>query len=379
MATETLLDGLAESFGHTEAGASLKEARKRSRAMVKTRQAAVCDYMEPERRQAAISFVVDAFNGKAETVLVKAKVDNFGTLRQELIDAYALVNMNGRAYRNARILPVYLDARIDELRCAVVIHELREREKEEQRLLKEQIREEEKARREYERAQKEAAKEEEFIRRAMARAQQEIAQATDAQRAKYEAQLQELALRLHAAEEKNRRALSMAQQTKRGHVYIISNVGSFGEDVFKIGLTRRLEPLERIKELGDASVPFDFDVHALIVSDDAPALERALHRHFLAAQMNKVNPRKEFFRATLTMIRAEVEALEIQASWTMTAAATQYRESLAIERAIKDDPAAYEAWVSRQLVLDPVTMDDPDEDEVNVRATRTPAAAVAVS
>jgi hypothetical protein len=243
----------------------------------------------------------------------------------------------------------------------VATHELREQEREEQRRIKEQIREEEKARREYERAQKEAAKEEDVIRRAMERAQKEIAQATDSQRAKYEAQLQELALRLQAAEEKNQRALSMAQQTKRGHVYIISNVGSFGEEVFKIGLTRRLEPLDRIRELGDASVPFEFDVHALIVSDDAPALERSLHRHFLAAQLNKVNPRKEFFKASLSVIRAEVEKLGIQANWTMVAAAAQFRESQAIERAIKADPVAYQAWLDRQLVLDPVSEEDAED------------------
>lgn len=241
-------------------------------------------------------------------------------------------------------------------------HELRERERDEQRRIKEQIREEEKARGEYERAQKEAAKEEDVIRRAMDRARGEIAQATDAQRAKYEAQLQELAVRLQVAEKKNQRALSMAQQTKRGHVYIISNVGSFGEEVFKIGLTRRLEPLDRIRELGDASVPFEFDVHALIVSDDAPTLEHSLHRHFLASQVNKVNPRKEFFRASLTMIRQEVEKLGIQASWTMAAAAAQYRESQAIDRAIKENPAAYQAWMNRQLVLERFIESDADED-----------------
>jgi Meiotically Up-regulated Gene 113 (MUG113) protein len=101
------------------------------------------------------------------------------------------------------------------------------------------------------------------------------------------------------------RSPSMAQQTKTGHVYIISNIGSFGEDVYEIGLTRRLEPLDRIEELGDASVPFELDVHALIVSDDAAALERSLHRHFLALQINEVNPRKELFRVPLRQIRAE--------------------------------------------------------------------------
>ncbi|RYZ09233.1 MAG: DUF4041 domain-containing protein [Myxococcales bacterium] len=362
VATETVLDALAEQYSHTDAGSKLKEMRDRSRRMIKEKRAAECDYVEAERRAAAIEFVIDAFNGKAETTLAKAKMDNFGTLYQQLVDAAALVNMNGRAFRNARVSNVYVEARVEELRWAVVVHELREREKEEQRRIKERIREEEKARRDFERAQREAAKEEDAIRRAMDRARSEIAQATDAQRAQYEAQLEELSLRLQAAEEKNQRALSMAQQTRRGHVYIISNLGSFGEDVFKIGLTRRLEPLDRIRELGDASVPFEFDVHALIFSEDAPALEHSLHRHFLAAQLNKVNPRKEFFRASLTMIREEVEKLGLQASWTMTASAVQYRESQAIERAIKEDPAAYNAWVNRQLVLERVLESEADED-----------------
>ena len=185
--------------------------------------------------------------------------------------------------------------------------------------------------------------------------------ASDAQRAKYEAQLAELAQKLQAAEEKNQRALSMAQQTKRGHVYVISNIGSFGEDVFKIGLTRRLEPLDRVRELGDASVPFEFDVHAMIQSDDAPALEHSLHRHFMASQMNKVNPRKEFFRVNVKSVREEIEKLGIQAAWTMKAAAAHYRESLAIDKAIRENPASYQAWVNKQLVLEATV---PEELEV---------------
>jgi hypothetical protein len=214
------------------------------------------------------------------------------------------------------------------------------------------MREEEKARREYERAIREAEKEEDAIKKAMERIQKDVAKASDDQRQRYEAQLAELAQKLQAAEEKNKRALSMAQQTRTGHVYVISNIGSFGEEVFKIGLTRRLEPLDRIHELGDASVPFPFDVHAMILSQDAPALEHALHRHFLATQMNKTNPRKEFFRVPIATIREELEKLGVQASWTMAAAASEYRESLAIDKAIKDNPAKYQAWVSKQLVLD---------------------------
>ncbi len=132
----------------------------------------------------------------------------------------------------------------------------------------------------------------------------------------------------------------MAQQTRCGYVYIISNLGSFGEDVFKIGLTRRLEPMDRVKELGDSSVPFEFDVHALIRSDDAPALEHKLHRHFLLHQVNKVNHRKEFFRCDLATIRKEVVELGLQAQWTMKAEARDYRETLAIEKKIASDPFA---------------------------------------
>src|SRR5690606_34772275 len=136
---------------------------------------------------------------------------------------------------------------------------------------------------------------------------------------------------------KNQRALSMAQQTRSGNVYVISNVGSFGEEVFKIGMTRRLEPLDRIRELGDASVPFEFDVHAMIYSEDAPKLERELHKSFLRAQMNKVNPRKEFFRVNLTSIREQVETLGIEATWTMAAEARQFRETQALEKELAQD------------------------------------------
>ena len=94
---------------------------------------------------------------------------------------------------------------------------------------------------------------------------------------------------------------------KHGHVYVISNIGSFGEGVFKIGMTRRTEPLDRVKELGDASVPFPFDVHMLIKCDDAPKLENALHKVFHSDRMNRVNPRKEFFRAKFDDILATVQ------------------------------------------------------------------------
>ncbi|WP_018181687.1 GIY-YIG nuclease family protein [Kaistia granuli] len=107
-----------------------------------------------------------------------------------------------------------------------------------------------------------------------------------------------------------RRAQAMAERTRSGYVYVISNNGSFGSDVVKIGLSRRLDPAERVRELGDASVPFDFDVHAMIYSDDAPALERALHSEFHRLRVNRQNDRKEFFRTGLDDVERAVRRLE---------------------------------------------------------------------
>jgi len=364
----SLLDDLAEAFSHTEAGANLKLARDRTQSAIRNSMAATCDYVEFARKTTAIAFVTDAFNGKADSILSRVKSDNVGKLRQEILDARAVVNLNGRAFRNARITDLYLEYRLDELKWASIAQQLREEEREEQRRIRERLREEERARREYERALRDAAKEEEVIRKAMEKARLQIEQASEQQRAKYEAQLTELELRLKQAEERGQRALSMAQQTKRGHVYVISNIGSFGEHVYKIGLTRRLEPLDRIRELGDSSVPFEFDVHALIFSEDAPALEHRFHRHFILSQINKVNHRKEFFRVDIAYIRQELETLGINPQWTRTAEAREYRETLAIEKAIADNPIQRDAWVRRQLILDETTPDDEADIAITAAA-----------
>ncbi|GAB7089562.1 DUF4041 domain-containing protein [Marinifilum fragile] len=328
--TYSILDKLADEYSHKEAGQELKKARERSKLMVKNDMAADCDYVENYRRTTAINFVIDAFNGKVDTILARVKHDNFGKLEQQVKDSFHLVNNNGKAFRNARIVQEYLSARLDELDWAVKTNVLQLEEREEQRRIKEAIREEERARREYEKAIKEAEKEERMIQKAMKEAQKKLEAASQEERLKFEQQLEELKQKLVEAEEKNQRALSMAQQTRRGHVYIISNIGSFGEDIFKIGLTRRLEPLDRVKELGDASVPFEFDVHAMISSEDAPALEKALHHKFRENQLNKVNPRKEFFRIGLKEIKEEIESQKIEAKWILKAEAREYRESIAL-------------------------------------------------
>ena len=347
--SHSLVDDLAANFGYTEAGQALRSAREQSRRMVEQKQAASCNYEEADRRDRANRFVVDAFNGRVDAILTRSKHDNYGTLEQEIRDAFSLVNLNGLAFRDARILPAYLDARLAELKWAVVVHELARKQREEQRYLKERLRDEEKARKEYEEKMRQAAKEEELKRRAVEEAEREFAGATAEQKAHYEQELQKLRQELVEA---TQRKLTIAQQTKKGHVYIISNIGSFGEGVYKIGQTRRPDPEERFYELSGASVPFAFDVHALIESENAPVLEHKIHKRFMAMQVNKMNARKEFFRVSLSDIHHEIETLKqgedfTIKEWTDKAVATEYMESLDIDK----DPQKKAKWLARQKAL----------------------------
>lgn len=367
---DSLIDSVAAELGYTEPGEKLKEVRKEIRSMVAQNEAVDCNYSEKRRRTTAMIFVTDAFLGKLESIIAKTKKDNYGTLQQELRDAYNMVNMHGEAFSNAHITENFFRKCSEQIRLLSALHEIKEKQKEEQRAIREQMKEEEKARKEMEKAIKEAAKREQELQEAM-RKEQEIIERTrqemlkkmdeataeqraalqaeyELQQAKYQQDMTQLQERLAEAEAKNQRALSMAQQTKAGNVYIISNLGSFGENVYKIGMTRRLDPMDRVKELGDASVPFSFDVHAMIYSEDAPSLETALHRKFALNQVNKVNRRKEFFSVSIADLRKEVENMGIEASWTMAAEAREYYETKIIEQNIAIDATARQSWLEKQ-------------------------------
>ncbi|MES2794277.1 MAG: GIY-YIG nuclease family protein [Planctomycetota bacterium] len=197
--------------------------------------------------------------------------------------------------------------------------------REEQARIKAQIRDEQLRDQEIERAQKQLDRERDVIAAALAQA---LAQAQN----EYSVEVERLKAQLEAADSKQR-AISQAQLTKSGHVYVISNIGSFGEGVFKVGMTRRLEPLDRVKELGDASVPFPFDVHMMIASDDAPSLENALHRQLHKQRVNKTNPKKEFFKAELTEIHDLVTEFHGVVEYVIDAEAIQFRQSLTMSDA----------------------------------------------
>lgn len=347
--THSLLDNLAAEYGYDAAGQSLAAARDQTKRMIEQGEAAACDYVEANRKNTAIQFVIHAFNGYVDSILTRVRSDNFGVLEQKIKDTFSLVNKDGSAFRNARILPAYLDARLSELRWAVVVQELAQRDREEQRYLKEQERDRMKAEQERQRKLKEAEKEKELIQAAMEEAEKRFAVASAEQKAESEKALQDLRQQL---EEATKKELTIAQQTRKGSIYVISNIGSFGDGVFKIGLTRR-SAQERVDELGDASVPFEFDIHAVIETENAPVLEFKIHQQFLAMRINKINMRKEFFKLPLSAIREVVEKLEHGKDfhgtvvWTEKAKAHQFYESQSIE----NDSEAKEKWLSRVRVI----------------------------
>ena len=202
-----------------------------------------------------------------------------------------------------------------------------------QELEREKEREEREAQREYERAIKKALKDEEKAQEALEQKKREIAEAqTQEKIQKLQEQIQGLEKALVEARELRERAMSMAQQTKIGYVYVISNIGSFGKDVYKIGMTRRLDPMERVLELSNASVPFPFDVHTFIYSEDAPALEADLHRRFDAKKVNSINYRKEYFHVTLDEIKVALKEKGVDAQFVDEPDAFQYRESMIKEQ-----------------------------------------------
>lgn len=224
----------------------------------------------------------------------------------------------------------YVNLKLEELKLTSDIHLLRERIKEERRIERERLADEMRAQKEFERELRKARADEEEARKALERAEIEAAkEKADKERfAKLQEQIEKLKEALKEAEDRGQRIVSMAQQTRRGWVYIISNIGSFGEGVYKIGLTRRLDPMERVYELGDASVPFPFDVHAIIFSEDAPALETALHQAFDKYKVNSVNWRKEYFKVPLESIKEKVVELGYEVDWEDYAYAPQFRDSI---------------------------------------------------
>ncbi|WP_332736860.1 DUF4041 domain-containing protein [Flavihumibacter sp.] len=271
-----------------------------------------------------------AFNGECDALIANVKWNNVSKIELRIIETFNSINKLGESH-NILINRDFLELKLKELFLTHEYEDKKYQEKEEQRRIREQMREEEKAQKEFERAQRDAEEEENTYKKALERARQDLAFQPHNPH-----EIEELSNRIKLLEqnlieahEKKERAISLAQMTKVGHIYIISNIGSFGDEVYKIGMTRRLDPLDRIRELGDASVPFQFDIHAIIYSENAPQLEYQLHQYFKEKRINKINLRKEFFKVSLNDIEEFIlTQTNAEIHFTKLAEAREFRESI---------------------------------------------------
>jgi seryl-tRNA synthetase len=228
---------------------------------------------------------------------------------------------------NIRVTDRYHQLRVEELELTADYLAKVAEEKERDRQERDRIREEEKARREFEREQDRLRKEQAHYESTVAALR---AQGDEVAAAEAEAKITEIQDAIDGITERS-------ANIRAGHVYIISNFGSFGPDMVKIGMTRRLEPMDRVRELGDASVPFHYDLHAMVPSDDAVGLETHLHHALADKRVNLVNMRREFFRVHPNDVRAILEQLDQpMLSWKEEPEALEWRQSATKQRDIKD-------------------------------------------
>lgn len=314
----------------------LDEIRQKQKDMILAKTAASCSRVwtvdgSLSKGQAMtnqnIKQIVRCFNDECDVLISKVKFNNVMAYIEKIHkSADALNRMNTK---NAVSLSSdYVELKVQELKLAYEYARKKQDEKEEQRRIREQMREEARLQKEIEEARKDIEKEQKHYANALEKINKQLVSCDDEERnlllekkAEIEKHLDELQTAIKDIDyrEANKRA---------GYVYVISNIGSFGENVYKIGMTRRLDPMERVDELGDASVPFKFDVHAMIFSDDAPMLETALHHAFENRKVNMVNARREFFHVTLDEIEKVVRKnYDKTVDFIKIPQAEQYRES----------------------------------------------------
>ena len=288
----------------------------------------------PKRKIAAQSKqLLRCFNAECISIVDKVTLRNVDASRDRIARSFETLN---RIFADdgMQISEYFLKTKFEELSLAYSYQVKQEEEKEQRRAIREQMVEEEKVRKEIEREKLKIEKEEAQFSNEINKLMAYMQSAKDeVERKLYLDKIQDLQGKLDDLQKDKDNVLQREQNTRAGFVYIISNIGSFGEQVYKIGMTRRLEPMDRIAELSSASVPFPFDVHALIFSDDAPHLENVLHQHFDKQRVNQVNPRKEFFHVNLEEIKKVVlENHNATVKFVDIPDALEYRETLKLEK-----------------------------------------------
>lgn len=272
------------------------------------------------------------FNSDCDNLIKNIKFKNIDSVRNKIEKSYDTLNSlysSDGVSLSSEILSLKL-----EQATLIYTYELKEQqEKEVQASIKEQMREDARAEREIAEQKRKIEKDLQQHLGEVNRLMKYLQKTQiDAERQLYMDKIKELEEKIKSLESDKEAVLERESNSKAGFVYIISNIGSFGEGIYKIGMTRRLEPMDRINELSSASVPFEFDVHAMIFSSDAPELETTLHQHFANKAVNKVNPRKEFYKVDIDEIENVVkENYNDTVQFTKIPAATEYRQSLDLE------------------------------------------------
>ena len=276
--------------------------------------------------------MVIALQSELQNVLYNLKYDELNNsldIIKEITRKYLLIASEGN--KSIASTMTKFIGEIEYLFCDAVMIEYqyyvkKEQQRAEQAAIREQMRQDAAEKKELERQKKQVEAEESKYLAEIEKLHNQLKSLHDDEKTKYEARLKELESQLESVEHKKEEIISR-QNGKAGNVYVISNLGSFGNDVFKIGMTRRLDPLERIKELGSASVPFTFDVHSFIFSDDAVGLEQKLHNMLNEKRVNKINLRKEFFKVDINELEELVMQIDPTAEFNKTMLAEEYHQS----------------------------------------------------
>lgn len=321
-------DGLSSS----ECKNKLSLLKTKEQEMIKNEKFMILfgtDYFSNKAVKNNIKQLLRCFNSECDNVLLNLSVKTIDTSRNKIQKSYESLNKIFET-DGIKLSDSFLENKLEQLNLIYTYECKKEQEREEQKAIREQMVEEEKVRREIEREKAKIEKEEAQFKGEVSKLIQYLNKTSnDAEKALYIDKINELERKLTALEKDKENVLQREQNTRAGFVYVISNIGSFGENVYKIGMTRRLEPMDRVNELSSASVPFSFDVHAMIFSEDAPTLETTLHNHFRDYMVNKVNYRKEFFKIDLSEIEKVVkENHNSTATFTLIADAKEYRDSI---------------------------------------------------
>ena len=317
----------------------LAEIRAKQKTLIKNKDAVtgntnwrVNDSLSKGRKMVndTQKLLLRAFNTECDDLISNVKYTNYDASLNRIYKSAESISKLG-TIMDISIKPAYLNLKVEELRLAFEYQQKKQEEKEAQKAARAELREAARLQKEIEAQRKKIEKEQTHYQTAYEHILRQLEQSPEdsallAKKSELENQLQDIdkAIKDIDYREANQRA---------GYVYVISNIGAFGPDIYKIGMTRRLDPQDRVDELGDASVPFNFDVHAMIFSDDAPALETALHKAFEDRKLNMVNTRREFFHVTLDEIKDVVKKnFDKTVEFIDVPDAEQYRISLKMQQ-----------------------------------------------